>query len=306
MSPPVVRVEGVTKFFGGVVAVSEVSFDLHAGVTALLGPNGAGKSTILRVIAGLTAPSIGSVSVLGVDPRTDVTVRSRMGLVPQQDALFDRLTALSFVELAAQTHGVENPKREARRALSIVDLDPDDRRPCRSYSKGMRQRVKVAQAIVHDPELIILDEPLTGLDPIQRRTLIKLFRELGEAGRCVVVSSHVLDEVSRIGSRVLVIAEGRLAASGEFHAIRELMDDRPRRIRVECDDPRQLAAAILESGAALGVRLEAGGIVIDTDDIDLFGHQIAPLAAKADLRLREVRPLDDDLESVFRYLVERR
>lgn len=301
-----VRVDGVTKFFGGVVAVSEVSFELRAGVTALLGPNGAGKSTLLRIIAGLESASVGTVEVLGADPRTDVAVRGRMGLVPQQDALFDRLTALEFVRFAAVTHGVAEADAAARRVLGVVDLDPDDQRPCRTYSKGMRQRVKVAQAIVHDPEIVILDEPLTGLDPVQRRTLIGVFRSLGDQGRCVVVSSHVLDEVARIGSRVLVIAQGRLAAAGDFRAIRSLMDDRPRRVRVVADDARSLGAALVAGGSVVGLQVADDAVVIDTDDIDQFGRTVASIAAERSIRLREVRPLDDDLESVFRYLVERR
>lgn len=303
---PVIRVDQVSKFFGGVVAVSEVSFEIQPGVTALLGPNGAGKSTIMRVIAGLEAPSLGTVEVLGADPRTDIAVRGRMGLVPQQDALFDRLTALQFVRLAAQTHGLANADAAARAALSTVDLDPDDTRPCRSYSKGMRQRVKVAQGIVHDPELVILDEPLTGLDPIQRRALIAVFRRLGDEGRCVLVSSHVLDEVARIGSRVLVIAQGRLAASGDFRAIRALMDDRPRRVRVVADDPNGLAAALVDDGTVVGLQLDGGTAIVDTADIDRLGRRVAQLAKERSIRLREFRPLDDDLESVFRYLVERR
>ena len=302
-----VRVDHVSKWFGDVVAVSEVSFDLEPGVTALLGPNGAGKSTLLRMIAGLTVPSRGTIEVLGVDPRKDVSVRGRMGLVPQQDALFDRLTPLRFVTLAAATNGLEAPGAAAQRALKLVDLDPSDHRTCKTYSKGMRQRVKVAQAIVHDPEVVILDEPLSGLDPAQRRSLISMFRGLGDEGRCVVVSSHVLDEVARMGSRVLVIAEGRLAAAGDFHALRELMDDQPHRIRLQADDPRRLASSLIESGSVVGVRVvDDSVLIVDSIDADAFGRTIAPTAKDAGVRLREVTPLDDDLESVFRYLVQRR
>jgi len=306
MTAPV-NVDNVSKWFGDVVAVSEVSFTLEPGVTALLGPNGAGKSTLLRMIAGLISPSKGTVEVLGSDPRLDVNVRGRMGLVPQQDALFDRLTPHQFVQLSAVTYGLSDPAEAASAALRTVDLDPADQRSCKTYSKGMRQRVKVAQAIVHDPEVVILDEPLTGLDPVQRRSLIKVFRELGDEGRCVVVSSHVLDEVARIGSRVLVIAQGRLAATGDFRALRELMDDQPHRIRVRTDKPRKLASSLIASGAAIGVRLgEDGELTVDSVDADAFGRTIAPAAKAVDASLREVVPLDDDLESVFRYLVERR
>ncbi len=305
--PPMIEVASVSKWFGDVVAVSEVSFGVGPGVTALLGPNGAGKSTVLRIVAGLTAPSKGQATVLGRDPRTDVEVRGRIGLVPQQDALFDHQTALEFVTLAAVTFGVTGPEGAARRALGLVDLDPGDHRSCRTYSKGMRQRVKVAQALVHDPEVIILDEPLTGLDPLQRRHLIALFRHLGEEGRCVLVSSHVLEEVSRIGSRVLVMAEGRLAATGDFRDLRALMDDRPHRIRVRATRPRHLAALLVDQGLAVGVRLEdETTLTVDTVDAATFGRAIAPLALDAQAEVTEIRPLDEDLESVFRYLVEHR
>jgi ABC-2 type transport system ATP-binding protein len=170
----------------------------------------------------------------------------------------------------------------------------------------MRQRVKVAAALVHDPDVVILDEPLTGLDPVQRRRMIALFHRLGDEGRCVLVSSHVLDEVARLGSRVLVIAEGRLAATGDFHALRELMDDRPHKVRIGTDDPRSLALGLLEAGVAVGVTLADGAVLVDTDDADALGRAIAPVARERRTRLREIAPLDDDLESVFRYLVERR
>ncbi|MDG2262524.1 MAG: ABC transporter ATP-binding protein [Actinomycetota bacterium] len=300
-----IRVDTVSKWFGNVVAVSEVSCEISQGVTALLGPNGAGKSTLLRVIAGLTRPSKGRIEVLGADPRADPAVRGRIGLVPQQDALFDALTAREFVELAAATHGMDDVRDASDRTLGIVDLSSTDTRPCKAYSKGMRQRVKVAQAIVHDPEVIILDEPLTGLDPVQRRALIAVFRRLGEDGKCVVVSSHVLDEVARIGTRVVVIAQGRLAATGDFHALRELMDDKPMSIRVLADDARALAGSLLSVSGVVGVQLNnQNEVIVDSTDVDVFGRAVARVARDTGVRLRHVDPLDDDLESVFRYLVE--
>ena len=245
--------------------------------------------------------------MLGADPRADPAVRGRIGLVPQQDALFDALTAREFVELAAATHGMDDVRAASDRALGIVDLSSTDTRPCKAYSKGMRQRVKVAQAIVHDPEVIILDEPLTGLDPVQRRALIAVFRRLGEDGKCVVVSSHVLDEVARIGTRVVVIAQGRLAATGDFHALRELMDDKPMSIRVLADDARALAGSLLSVSGVVGVQLNnQNEVIVDSTDVDVFGRAVARVARDTGVRLRHVDPLDDDLESVFRYLVERR
>lgn len=309
MSPgaPMVVAEGVSKWFGDLVAVSEVSFSVGPGVTAVLGPNGAGKSTLMRMLCGLTAPSQGRVRVLGRDPRTDLGLRHHVALVPQQDSVFEVLTVLEFVRLAAVLEELPDPDTAARRALALVELDPDDRRPIATYSKGMRQRAKVAHALVHDPTVIVLDEPLTGLDPRQRLHMIDLFQRLGAEGRCVLVSSHVLEEVERFGSRVLVIAQGRLAAQGDFRAIRDLMNDRPLRVRVRAEPARALASRLVETGCAVGVRLEDDRtITVDTDDVQRFRRQVALLAQEGGARLLEVVPLDDDLESVFRYLVERR
>ena len=302
----IVEVSNVTKSFGDVVAVSDVTFTVGPGVTALLGPNGAGKSTLFRVMCGLTAPTRGTVRVLGADARTDRAVRGRIGLAPQQDALFDRLSGHRFVEVAAETYGVTDPDAAARRVLDLVELDAHDPKPVGAYSKGMRQRIKLAAALVHEPDLLILDEPLTGLDPVQRNRMIRLFHQLGDDGKCLLVSSHVLDEVARLGSRVLVIAQGRLAATGDYRDLRGLMDDRPHRIRVAADGARILAAALVERDLVNGVSIATDSLTVDTDDVDRFGRHIAVVAKECGVRLREVEPTDDDLESVFRYLVERR
>jgi ABC-2 type transport system ATP-binding protein len=305
-APPMVQASNVSKAFGDVVAVSDVSFSVGPGVTALLGPNGAGKSTLFRMLCGLTPATSGSVRVLGRETRTDRDIRGRIGLVPQQESVFDRLDALAFVVLAARTHGVTDPVDTARRFLREVELDPDDGRPVTAYSKGMRQRVKLAAALVNNPSVLILDEPLNGLDPVQRRRMIELFHQLADEGRCLLVSSHVLDEVARMGSEVLVIAQGRLVARGDYRDLRDLMDDRPHRIRVVSDHPRRLAAALVADGLVNSVALSGDSLVIDTDDIDRFGRAVAPLASGLGARLDALAPLDDDLESVFRYLVERR
>jgi ABC-2 type transport system ATP-binding protein len=300
-----VVVANVSKWFGDLVAVSDVTFAVSPGVTALLGPNGAGKSTMMRMLCGLTAPSQGTVRILGHDPRADLELTARIGIVPQQEGIFEALTAFEFVRLAALLQNVENPETAAAQALTVVELDPQDNRRLPTYSKGMRQRVKVAQAIVHEPQVIVLDEPLTGLDPRQRLHMIELFQRLGREGRCVIISSHVLDEVERFGSRVLVIAQGRLAAEGDFRAIRNLMDDRPLRLLVRTDKPRELASRLVAGPAAMGVRLgEDGTVLVDTVDVGAFRRAIARDARAAHARLYEVATLDDDLESVFRYLVD--
>ncbi|HEV8115673.1 MAG TPA: ABC transporter ATP-binding protein [Acidimicrobiales bacterium] len=301
-----IAVDRVSKWLGPVVALSDVSFSIGPGVTALLGPNGAGKSTLLRILCGLTGASQGTVRVLGVDPRTDLALRGRLGLVAQQESLFEQLRAVDIVALSAGLHGVPDSSGAARDALGLVDLDPADARPVRTYSKGMRQRVKVAAAVVHDPTVVVLDEPLEGLDPRQRLRMIELFVQLGAQGRTVLVSSHVLDEVERFGSQVLVLAKGRLAASGDFRAIRDLMDERPHRLRLRASDARRLAAVLMAGGTVVGTHLEsAESVLVDTVLAGAFRRALPRAAAAEGIRLLEITPLDDDLDSVFRYLVDR-
>ena len=306
-APPkvhMVEVKNASKTFGNVVAVSDVTFSLDAGVTALLGPNGAGKSTLFRMLCGLTPPSSGNVRVLGKDTRTDTSVRGKIGLAPQQDALFDQLTARQFVEMSAKTHGVSQPSSATSRVLELVDLSSENSKKVGSFSKGMRQRVKLSAALVNDPDVLILDEPLSGLDPLQRGRMIDLFHKLGEEGKCVLVSSHILDEVAKIGSQVLVIAQGRLAASGDYRDLRNLMEHLPHVIQVTVDEPRELAAALIKRELVESVSVQEDTLQVQTNDIDTFERQIAPLSRELDVTLKQVVPLDDDLESVFRYLIE--
>jgi ABC-2 type transport system ATP-binding protein len=298
-----IRFTGVSKFFGDLVAVSDVTFEIGPGVTALLGPNGAGKSTALRMLTGQAIPSKGQVEVLGADPRHDRRVARLIGVAPQQETLFETLTALEFVRLGAVLQGVDDPRSASRAALDRVELDPDDTRAIATYSKGMRQRVKLAQAIVHEPKILVLDEPLTGLDPRQRLSMIGLLKRFGDEGRCVIVSSHVLEEVERIGSRVLVIAKGRLAAEGDFHAIRALMNDRPHELRIRTDRPRALAVGLVALPMVRSVVVDADALFVETDDVLAFGQAVAPIAIAADASIDEFVPLNDDLESVFRFLV---
>ena len=306
MTPPAIVVDAVSKWFGSLVAVSDVSFEVGPGVTALLGPNGAGKSTLLRMLCGLARPSAGTVRVLGRDPRVDVGVTRELGLVPQQETVFEPLTAREFVRLTAVLYGLPDADAAAVAALATVELDPGDRRKLPAYSKGMRQRVKLAQAIVHSPSVIVLDEPLTGLDPRQRLHMIDLFHRLGGEGRCVIVASHVLEEVERFGSDVLVLAKGKLAASGDYRRIRALMDDRPRRVRVRTTAPGALAGELLRTGVVVGVRVEGeDALLLDTLDARSLGRALAPVAQAQSASVLEVRAVDEDLEDVFRYLVER-
>lgn len=297
----------VSKWFGSVVAVSDVSFAVGPGVTALLGPNGAGKSTVLRMLVGLTPPSQGAITVLGRAPRGHDSLYREIGLVPQQESVLEAITGSRFVTTMAELSGVDAPAAAARSAIELVELDPADSRPLRSYSKGMRQRIKVAAAVVHNPQIVVLDEPLNGLDPRQRLRMIELFRRLGDEGKTVIISSHVLDEVERFGSRILMIADGRLAAEGDFHAIRALMDDRPHQLRVRATPARPLAAAMIGTPGVVGVRfLDEETLSFDVDDVSAFRTSILGRAVAAGVRVTEIAPLDEDLESVFRYLVGRR
>jgi ABC-2 type transport system ATP-binding protein len=254
-------------------------------------------------MCGLANPSQGAVRIFGERPQANPAITRRIGIAPQQERLFERQTILEFVRLAAVLHRLARPDAAAVHAIETVELDPGDPRPLGAYSKGMRQRVKLAQALVNDPDLLVLDEPLEGLDPRQRLRTIELFRELGEAGKTVIVSSHVLDEVERFGSRILVITQGRLVAEGPFSAIRELMDDRPHHLRIGTNRPRTLAAALLSSGLVSGARVNDRWIEVETTDAPAFRRSVAALARDCDARLTEIRALDDDLESVFAYLV---
>lgn len=302
-SDAVIVLENVSKWFGDIVAVSDITFAVTPGVTALLGPNGAGKSTVLRMICGLAKPSSGQIRILGKNPSTDPSIASEIGVAPQQEQVFSYLNALEFVTASATLQGIDSPKEAARSALEIVELDPDDTRRLPTYSKGMRQRVKLAQAIVHDPRVILLDEPLSGLDPRQRVNMVRLFHKLADRGKVVLVSSHVLEEVERFGSNVVVIAKGRLAAQGDFRQIREMMDNHPRRVRIVTDNPKALATGLIKYGEIQTVALDVDSVEISTSDIAGLSKLLAPVAHHAKARLEEVMPLDDDLESVFKYLV---
>ncbi len=295
---------GVSKWYGDKVALSEVSFSVGPGVTALLGPNGAGKSTTLKLLTGQLRPSRGDVRVLGQPVVDNPQLYRRIGLVPEQEALYPHMTARGFIEFAARLYRLPDPAAAAERALKLVALLDAADRSLAGFSKGMRQRVKIAQALVHEPEVLILDEPLTGADPRQRVELMAVFDEMAAAGATVLISSHVLSEVERMGSNVLVLVDGKLAAEGDFRQIRALMNDRPRRVRVSCDRPRTLAAALVQLPTVVELRVQDGGLEVETSDARAFAVAVPRLARDAGARLTGVEGLDEGLESVFRYLVE--
>jgi ABC-2 type transport system ATP-binding protein len=296
----------VSRWYGDTVALADVSFALGPGVTGLLGHNGAGKSTALKLCAGFTQPSSGTVRVLGSDLAASPEAYRRIGIAHDRDALWPFLTAREMVALCARLRGVPDPEAAARRALAEVGLSEAADRRLRGFSHGMRQRVKLAQALAHDPELLLLDEPLNGLDPAQRRGVVELIERLGAEGRTVLVSSHVLHEVERMAPRVLVIVNGHLVASGATAGIRERIADRPRAIRLEADHGgRELARELVGAGLVDAVRFDDGAIVVESSDIERFGRSLPALAREVGARLRRVEPVGDDLESVYTYLHER-
>ena len=302
---PTVELRNASRWYGNVVAVNDISISLGAGITGLLGPNGAGKSTLLHMVAGLLRPSAGAVEILGRPAWRDPDVYRQIGLVPEKEAVHAFLTGYEFVLLNAQLQFVRDAPAAARRAITTVQLDDAANRAIGTYSKGMRQRIKVAAALVHEPPVLLLDEPFNGMDPRQRLHMIELLQDLAAHGRTVLFSSHILEEVERLAQSVLVIFAGRLAASGDFREIRRLMTDRPHTFTIRSSDDRRLASALVADSSVFGVELIDGALTVRSSEFAAFTRQIAAIARTADVRLFELRPTDELLESVFAYLVRR-
>jgi ABC-2 type transport system ATP-binding protein len=303
---PVIRVDGVSRWFGSVVAVSEVSFDIRPGITGLLGPNGAGKTTLLRIMTGLAAPSSGTVTVLGQPVRDNPPLYRRLGVMSEHETVYGFMKGREFVRMMGRLRGVEHLEAAVDLAIERVDLAEAQHRPMDTYSRGMRQRMRLAATLVHDPEILILDEPLNGADPRQRVHFKNLLRQLAEEGRTIVLSSHILEEVEELADTVLLIVNGKLAASGGFRAIRAALNQRPYHVRVLCDAPRRLAAEVVNLGSVDAVNVDPdGALVVLSRNVQDLQIELPRLAQKSSIRLRRVEPLDDSLESVFGYLVER-
>ena len=300
---PTVAVHGVSKWFGTKVAVSDVTCSFGPGITGLLGPNGAGKTTLMRMITGLLRPSEGRVSVLGTDPLKDPSVYRRIGFVPEDDAVYGHLSTRQLVRYAAElSRGDASPSVVDAAIAKVNMLDAADR-PIAEYSKGMRQRAKVAAALVNEPAILVLDEPLNGADPTQRAVLIALFHELAAAGRTIIVSSHVLAEVERMTDRVIAVLDGKLAAAGGIRAIRAAMTHIPHRVRIEADEPRILGKALLDLPAVVGVHFEDGGLQVETSNLAALGTALPALSIEKSVRVTRFEPVDASLESVFRHLL---
>ncbi len=302
---PTIALEGVSRWYGNVVAVNEISFELSPGVTGLLGPNGAGKSTLLHMLSGFLKPSAGNVTVLGESPWRNPSIYRHLGLVPERESVYGQLTGYEFVLLSARLQGLADAHEATRRAIAEVDLGAAATRATGGYSKGMKQRIKVAAALVHDPSVLLLDEPFNGADPRQRLHMTELFRRLGGEGRTIVFSSHILEEVERLAERVLVIVSGRLAASGDFREIRRLMTDAPHTFVLRTSDNRRLAAALVGLESVVGVDLGAEQLTVRTSQLGAFARAAPVIARDAAVSIRELRPTDESLEGVFSYLVNR-
>jgi ABC-2 type transport system ATP-binding protein len=299
-----VVLRSASRWYGNVVAVNDVSCTLGPGITGLLGPNGAGKTTILHMMAGLLRPSAGEVLIDGGAPAGNPDVYRTLGLVPEREAVQSFLTGFEFVRMSARLQQLPDADAATRKAIALVDLESAQNRAVATYSKGMRQRIKIAGALVHEPGVILLDEPFNGMDPRQRLQMIDMLRSLAAAGCVIVISSHILEELNDLATNVLVMVAGRLAASGHYREIRRLMTDRPHTFTLRSSNDRALAAALLSDQSVFGVELTSPGIVVRTADRGAMTRNLARLARDGGIRLLEVRATDESLESVFSYLVK--
>ena len=304
-TPPRIELRNASRWYGNVVAVNDVSCAVGPGITGVLGPNGAGKSTVLSMISGLLAPSAGDVLIDGAPAAGRPEVYRTLALVPEREAVHAFLTGYEFVRMSARLQQIDDVDGAVARAIALVDLESAQHRRIGTYSKGMRQRIKIAGALIHDPQILLLDEPFNGMDPRQRLHMMDVMRKLAAEGRVVVISSHILEELNDLATNVLVMVSGRLAASGHFREIRQLMTDRPHTFTIRSSDDRVLAAALLADRSVFSVELTPAGIVLRTADRGALTRHLPRTAKTAGIRLLEIRPTDESLESVFSYLVDR-
>ncbi|MET9176989.1 ABC transporter ATP-binding protein [Kitasatospora aureofaciens] len=300
-----ITIDKVSRWFGNVVAVNDITMSIGPGVTGLLGPNGAGKSTLIHMMSGFLAPSSGAVTLDGAPIWRNQQVYRQIGLVPERESVYDHLTGWEFVLANAELHGLPQPGAAARRALDLVEMAYAKDRRTGTYSKGMKQRVKMASALVHDPAVLLLDEPFNGMDPRQRLQLMELLRRFGADGRTVLFSSHILEEVEQLARHIEVVVAGRHAASGDFRRIRRLMTDRPHRYLVRSSDDRRLAAALIADGSTTGIEVDGRERALRIEAVNFQGFTtlLPQVAREAGIRLYTVSPADESLESVFSYLV---
>jgi ABC-2 type transport system ATP-binding protein len=303
----IVQATQLSKWYGQVSGLNDVTVSIPAGITGLLGPNGAGKSTFMKLMTAQLKPSKGSITVFNQPIWGNPSIFARIGFCPEQDAFYDRMTGLEWVTALVRLNGVTDSEalEAAKRALEQVDLMDAADKKIGAYSKGMRQRVKLAQALVHDPELLILDEPLSGMDPLMRRKTIRFIKDWARAGKHIIVSSHILHEIESMTSNILLINNGRIVAEGNVHSIRELIDTHPHTVYVRAADPRALARRFLAEDDVLSLRFESGAVIVETAKPDSFYARLTTLAATGEAgTIEEVTSPDDNLQAVFRYLVK--
>jgi ABC-2 type transport system ATP-binding protein len=303
----VIDARHLSKWYGQVSGLNDVTVSVPAGITGLLGPNGAGKSTFMKLITGQLKPSKGDVRVLGEPIWQNPQLYGRIGFCPEQDAFYERMTGLEWVTALVRLNGLDETAATAagRRALEAVDLLDAAGRKIGGYSKGMRQRVKLAQALVHDPELLILDEPLSGMDPIMRRKTIRMIKDWGRAGRSILVSSHILHEIEAMTSNILLVNNGRILAEGNVHQIRDLIDEHPHTVHIRAERPRDLARRFLAEDDVISLRFEEQAVIVETGRPDAFYARLTDMAASGEAGpIDEVTSPDDNLQAVFKYLVK--
>lgn len=303
----VVEMTELSKWYGQVIGVNDITLSISSGITGLLGPNGAGKSTLLKLMVGLLKPSRGSMRVLGEPVWNNPDLNKRIGYCPEQDAFYENMTGFEFVVNLARLNGYSREKAEDRalNAIETVDLMENKDKKIAAYSKGMRQRIKLAQSLIHDPELLFLDEPLGGMDPIGRRSTIRLVRDLGANGRSIIVSSHILYEIEAMTNDILLINNGRILAEGDVHEIRELIDEHPHNVYISCSKPRLLASILVKYEDVASIRLgaEDSALVIETVKPDDFYSRLPEIILENDIKVENLHSPDDNLQAVFKYLV---
>jgi len=306
---PIVEFHEVSKWYGNVIGLNKLTIQIPPGVTGLLGPNGAGKSTLLQLATGQLYPSQGTIRVLGQKVWNNAALNRMVGLCPEQDAFYEWMTGWDFVHTCARLSGLNRAEARdaAARTLEAVGMTKHQGRAIRGYSKGMRQRTKMAQALVHDPEVLFLDEPLTGTDPVARRDLMDIIQRLGSEGKSLLVSSHVLHEVQSLTPNIILLNHGRLVAEGHVRQIRDLIDEHPHRIVLVCDEYRKLAARLIarDDVERLTVLAKQGGLMVETRTPDAFYSSLPDLSLSDGLAIKEVYSDDDNLEAVFKYLVNK-
>jgi ABC-2 type transport system ATP-binding protein len=300
----VVELQNVSRWYGNVVAVNDISMSLQPGVTGLLGPNGAGKTTVLHMMAGFLSPSRGTVAIDGAPTWRNPAIYRQLGLVAEKEAVHGFLTARQFVVACAKMQKLPNPVAAAEWALNLVEMTSAQDRRIETFSKGMRQRTRVAAALVHNPQVLLLDEPFNGMDPRQRMHMMEVLHKLGDDGHTILFSSHILEEVEQLSGLVQVIVAGRLAASGDYRRIRRLMTNRPHVFALQSSDDRRLAVALIGEKSVNGVEIEAGGLTVRASDYGSFTRALPRIALGEGIRLRRLLPSDESLESVFSYLLE--